>query len=276
MKPKTIAIIGGTGKMGTLFAKAFEDANIEVLITGRKTVISNIDATKKADIIIVTVPIRNTCEIIEKIAPFVRQDAMLTDFTSVKVKPCDSMQKNKKCEIVGGHPLFGPSAGFENQNFILCPIREGKYYTWYKEFLKSLGMNVIEKTPQEHDKNMAVIQCLTHFSNLSLGSTLERINFDLEIAKELSSPVYLMRVYGAGRILAQDETLYSDIQLENPYSKDMAKAYLESVKELYESVNNKDKKQFENIFIKSKNYFKDFLKISMEITDKMIKSMKKD
>ena len=36
MKQKA-GIIGGTGKMGRLFAKVFENAGYEVLVSGRKT-----------------------------------------------------------------------------------------------------------------------------------------------------------------------------------------------------------------------------------------------
>lgn len=279
MIPKTIAIIGGTGQMGSLFAKAFQEAEIEVIISSRKTEITNIEATKKADIIIVTVPIRHTKKTIEEITPYLKEGAMITDFTSVKIKPCKAMQNTTnddnyhKYEIIGGHPLFGPSAGFEGQNFILCPVKKGEYYVWYKEFLKDLGLNVVEMTAEEHDKNMAIIQCLTHFSNLSLGLALKQIECDLKLTQRLSSPIYLMRLYGVGRILAQDEKLYSDIQMENPYAKEMADLYLKSVKELNNTIILKDKEGFEKIFTSCRKYFGKVCDKSMQITTKLIKAM---
>lgn len=274
--PKTISIIGGLGKMGELFSRAFEEKGFKVLISDIETELSNEDVAKQGDVVIITVPIRNTEQIINEITPFLKSDAMITDFTSVKINPVLAMKKKFSGEVVGGHPLFGPSAGFEKQNFILCPERKGDYFEWYKEFLISLGINVLEMSSDEHDKNMAVIQCLTHFSSLSLGSALEKLNYDLKFAEKLSSPVYLMRVYGVGRIIAQDEKLYSDIQMENPYSKEMAKVYLDAVTELNDSVVNSDKKRYEKIFASSRKYFGDLCTKSMKVTNKLIRSMNKD
>jgi len=276
--PKIISIIGGTGKMGTMFKEVFENDNIKVIITGRNTEISNIEATKLADIVIISVPISKTVETILEIVPYVKEGAMITDFTSVKVNPVKSMFDNVgvSVEVVGGHPLFGPSAGFKGQNFILCKQRVGDYYLWYKNFLESLGLKVIELTTEEHDKNMGVIQCLTHFSNLSLGYALQKLSVDLDLAKELSTPVYLMRLFGVGRILAQDADLYADIQMQNPYSKEMSEKYFEAVDELNKAVKNFDDKSFIDIFNKSKEYFGDVCDESMKVTDKLIKVMNEE
>jgi len=276
--PKIISIIGGTGKMGTMFKEVFENDNIKVIVTGRNTQINNIEATKLADIVIVSVPISKTVETILEIAPYVKEGAMITDFTSVKVNPVQSMFDNVdvSVEVVGGHPLFGPSAGFKGQNFILCEQRVGDYYLWYKNFLELLGLKVIELTAEEHDKNMGVIQCLTHFSNLSLGYALQKLGVDLDLAKELSTPVYLMRLFGVGRILAQDADLYADIQMQNPYSKEMSEKYFEAVDELNKAVKNFDDKSFVDIFNKSKEYFGDVCTESMKVTDKLIKVMNEE
>lgn len=259
--------------MGSLFAEAFRKQGIEVFQTGRNTELTNIQASEKGDIVIISVPIRDTKEVINEIKEHVSEDAMITDFTSVKVNPCSEMLKSNAGEVIGGHPVFGPSTGFKDQNFVLCPVKKGKYYSWYKDFLEKLGLKVVEMSSDEHDKNMAVIQCLTHISNLSLGYALKKLDFDLDIARKLSSPVYMMRVYGVGRILAQDEKLYSDIQVENPYSKEMIKTYLESVKELNDIILSNRKESFEEVFLNSKDYFWDILDESMRHTDNMIKQM---
>ncbi|MDI6737055.1 MAG: prephenate dehydrogenase/arogenate dehydrogenase family protein [Nanoarchaeota archaeon] len=267
-----IAIIGGKGQMGLMFAEAFKKEGCELTLTGSKN--NNLEAVKDADIVIITVPIRQTVKVIEEIAPCMKEDSLLTDFTSVKVKPIEAMKK-AKCGILGGHPLFDSSVGFENQNFILCPIKENKNSEWYRKFLKSLKLNVIEMTADEHDRQMAVIQGLTHISNISLGYALKKIGYDLSKAEKLSSPVYLLRLYTAGRILAQDEKLYSDIEMENPYSKETARAYLEAVKEIENTVEKEDKTAFERIFLESKHYFGSQCKKAMELTSKVLNFMAK-
>lgn len=265
-----IAIIGGKGQMGQMFAKPLKAKGCEVVLTGSKD--NNIEAVKNADIIIVSVPIRETVKVIEEIAPHIKEDALLTDFTSVKVKPMEAMKK-AKCGILGGHPLFDSSVGFKSQNFILCPAKENNNSRWYREFLKSLRLNVIELSADEHDRQMAVIQGLTHISNISLGYALKKVGYGLNNAEKLSSPVYLLRLYTAGRILAQDEKLYSDIEMENPYSKETAKAYLDAVKELESAVEKGDKNAFERIFLESKQYFGDKCKKAMGMTNKVLNFM---
>jgi len=273
---KIISIIGGKGAMGKKFKKVLEKEGHKVLISDLNTKLTNQEVASRGDVIIITVPIRVTEEVIREITPFVKKGALLTDFTSVKIKPMELMMKidNFKNEIVGGHPLFGPTAEFKNQNIILCKGRTGKHYEWYKNFLKSLGLEIIEMTSKEHDRHMAVIQCLTHFSNLSLGSALSKINYDLSLGEKIATPVYKLRFYGVGRILAQDSILYADIQKYNPFAKEVSEIYLKAVRELNDSVKNNKSEEFINIFKRSQKYFGEFKEKSLKITDKLIKVMK--
>jgi len=271
-KPKIISIIGGTGQMGQKFVKEFKSQGYKVMISGRSTHLTNKDIAARGDIVIVTVPIRDTERIIEEIAPVIKGDALFTDFTSVKMMPVMTMAKAMKgVTVVGGHPLFGPTTSLVHQNFILCHERGESYVEWYKQFLESLGLNVLEMTKEEHDKQMATIQCLTHFSTLSLGLALQKMNYDLKKGEQIATPVYLMRLYGVGRILAQDPDLYTDIQLHNPFAKETIQRYKESVDELFETVQKSDAVAFQNIFKKSKKHFGSVVKRSMEVTDKLIK-----
>ncbi len=275
MKPKVISIIGGKGKTGSKFAKEFRKKGYTVLISDKKTKITNIEAARKGDVVIITVPIRVTEKVIREVAPYVRKDAMLTDFTSVKYSPVNLMRKYSKAEVIGGHPIFGPTTDFKNQKFILCPGRIKKYFSWYKSFLKSLGLKIIVMSPKEHDKQMGVIQCLIHLSNLSLAYSLKNLNYKIKDAEKLSSPVYLLRLYITGRILAQDPKLYSDIEIDNASSKQMANVYLNSVKKLNKLIISKDRAGFEKAIIDSKKTFGKITKKSMRITDDIISYMSK-
>lgn len=259
--------------MGQKFMKEFVKNGYTVLISDSDSEMTNKEAVQKGDVIILTVPIRETEKVIEEIAPFIKKDALVTDFTSVKIRPLVKMKEtfSKSITIVGGHPLFGPTTDFKNQNFILCHEQGDSYVQWYSKFLQLLGMKVLEMTKEEHDKHMAVIQCLTHFSTVSLGSTLEKIQYDLMKIENIATPVYLMRLYGVGRILAQNPEMYTDMQMYNPFAKDVAKKYKESVDELFNAVNNLDDNMFNTIFIKSKKYFGIVALRSMNVTDKLIK-----
>lgn len=251
------------------------DKNIKILISDFDTNFSNIDIAKLCDIIIISTPIDVTISVIEQIAPFIKKNSLVTDFTSLKLREVNSMIKNfrEDVEILGGHPLFGPNCDFFNQNFILTSLREKGYSKWYRFFLKKQGLNLIDMDSKVHDKNMAVIQCLTHFSNICLAKTIFDLDFDIDKAFKISTPAYLLRFYNCGRILAQDEKLYSQIQMFNPYSKKVANAYFNSAKQLNLVVKNSDFKLFEKIFLECKNFFRNFLEVSVKITNLQIFNM---
>ena len=80
-KPYTIAIIGGTGRFGRFWKKYFESKGCEVFITGRRTVPSSQEAVRLADIIIISVSIRNTAGVIDELIPFIPEGKLLMDFT---------------------------------------------------------------------------------------------------------------------------------------------------------------------------------------------------
>ena len=269
-EPKTIAIIGGTGKMGQMFSKAFGDKGYEVLVAGRTSEISIEEASSKGDVVIISVPIRNTKEMIERVVKSMKKDAMLTDFTSVKVIPCGVMKESFKGEVVGGHPVFGPVNEFKGKRFVLCKVREGSYYDWYKDFLESLGCEVFEMSADEHDKIMAIVQCMNHFSNFSTGYGMSKTDVSLKEVDKLASPNYNLRLYPIGRVLTQDANLYSDILTENPYSKEFNKKFVEASKELLEAIENNDKEKIENIINSTKEYFGELSEKSLEITNKIL------
>lgn len=236
MIPRTISIIGGRGKMGSLFADSFRSLGYDVLISDERNT-NNLELAKQGGVVIVSVPIEKTELVIEEIGPYVRKDALLTDFTSVKMKPIAAMLKYSEAEIIGGHPLFGPGIdSLRGQNMVLCPERRGDYFSWYKNTLELLGLNVSVMTSEEHDKTMAVMQCLTHLSNLTFAYALTKMSADIQ--PEATTPAFLLRLYAAKRMLSLEHSLYAGILSENPFGGETVRRYLETVAEV--CVINKD------------------------------------
>ncbi|MFC1697525.1 prephenate dehydrogenase/arogenate dehydrogenase family protein [Nanoarchaeota archaeon] len=276
MKPKTISIIGGTGMMGTTFARLFKKDKYKVILATHRTKITPIEAAKQGDIVIITVPIDKTLKVIKQVAPFVKKTALLTDFTSIKVAPVKAMLKYSKAEVIGGHPVFGPTKSIEKQNYVICPARGKSYISWYKRFLKKHGANIIITTPDKHDKEMAVIQCLRHFSTIALGISLKDLKFNLKSSKKYYSPIYQIRMEMLGRLFDEDAELYADILTLNPYSKIVLNRYLKSTKLLYNDVKFKKRNKIAKKFKDTSKFLGEkFNKQSMENTNYLIKQMVK-
>jgi prephenate dehydrogenase len=180
------------------------------------------------------------------------------------------MKESFEGEVTGGHPVFGPVDSFEGKRFVLCKAREGNYYGWYKGFLEELGCKVFEMGADEHDRIMAIVQCMNHFSNFSTGYAMEKTGLNLKEIDKLASPNYNLRLYPIGRVLMQDASLYSDILTENPYSKEFNRKFVEASNELLEAIENNDKEKIESIIAKTKNYFGELSEKSLEITNKIL------
>lgn len=273
MNKPVIGIIGGKGKMGNYFANFFERNKYKVLISDRKTRLSNKKLASKADVVIVSVPIERTEEVIRQIAPYVKESSLLMDLTSVKEKPMKAMEKCRG-SYLGCHPLFGPTASIHGQVMILCPGKGVIWHRWLKKLLEDNGAIVRELTPQKHDELMSYIQTLIHFSDIALVDTLRKSGIPIKEFIKYPSPVYMMELYMVGRILNQDPKLYASIQLSNPANIKAVGSYLRSCRQLAETIERKKFSDSVNFFRKNSEYLGHFSTLAMDESDQLIKYLK--
>ena len=267
-------IIGGTGKMGRLFKNVFEKAGYEVLVSGRKTAVTAGDIAAQCDIVIVSVPIRDTVKVIDEIAPLMRADQLLCDFTSLKVKPVAAMLKSK-ADVIGLHPMFGPTVkSIRNQTIIVCPARAGgeRVASLIKVF-EAEGAVCTLATPEEHDRTVAVVQGLTHFVTLCVADTVRRLGVDLQKTEAFESPVYQIELSLVGRLLSQDPALYAGILQQNPYVPEVLAACRSSAADLAEIVAAQDPEQFREFFEKNSLHLGSYCEEGQKTTDALIECM---
>ncbi|MDO9549684.1 MAG: prephenate dehydrogenase/arogenate dehydrogenase family protein [Methanoregula sp.] len=267
-------IIGGTGKMGRLFARVFAKAGYEVLVSGRKTAITSADIAKQCDIVIISVPIHDTVRVISEIAPLLKPGQLLCDFTSLKVSPVEAMLKSK-ADVIGLHPMFGPTVkSISRQTIIVCPARadEARVAALVKIF-KDQGAICTIATPEEHDRIVAVVQGLTHFVTLCMADTVRRLGVDLHKTGQFESPVYQIELSLVGRLLAQDPALYADILQQNPYVPEVLAACRSSAADLAAIVEAKDPEQFRAFFEKNSRHLGAYCEEGQATTDALIECM---
>ncbi len=271
---KKAGIIGGTGKMGRLFAGVFRRAGYEVVVSGRTTEITAKDIAKACDLVIVSVPIRDTVTVIEEIAPLLKKDQLLCDLTSLKVAPVAAMLKSK-AEVIGLHPMFGPTVrSLKEQTIIACPARASPENTEaLLAVFRSEGAECTITSPEEHDRMMAVVQGLTHFVTLSLADAIRQLGIDIEATRAFTSPVYRIELSLVGRLLSQDPDLYGSILQENPFVPGVLAACRTSVAGLQEIILEKDEKAFAAYFRKNARHFGDYCAEGMATTDALIEGL---
>lgn len=257
--------------MGTLFAGFFKSAGHEVYIASRKTELTPEQCASFCDIVIIAVPISSTIDVIKRIAPLVKKESLLMDFTSLKKREVEAMLQNSSCEVIGCHPVFGPSVGgISGQVIVLTPARGNVWLQEITGMLLSAGAHVEISTPEKHDEIMAIVQGLVHFTSITLVNTMRRINAVPSEVEKFSSPVYRMRVDFAERILNQNPELYADIAISNPEVPKILSEYIETSRELFEAVANKDRDAFIRQFRSASCYLGDRKIKAEKRTDRII------
>jgi prephenate dehydrogenase len=267
-------IIGGTGRMGKLFVPVFERAGYEVLVSGRSTKLTARDLAKQCDLVIVSVPIRDTVQVIGEIAPVLTKDQLLCDFTSLKVKPVEAMLASK-ASVIGLHPMFGPTVqSLKHQTIIVCPARaDEEHLQALLGIFRSEGAECTITTPEQHDRMMAVVQGLTHFVTLTMADSVRRLGIDIAKTQAFTSPVYQIELALVGRILSQDPGLYADILQQNPYVPEVLDACRASAADLAAIVKEKDPALFREFFERDSRHLGAYCNQGQELTDALIECM---
>jgi len=257
-----VTIIGGAGGMGRWFAVFFKQNSVEVRIVDKSPRTKEIademgvqslkvDILKAmrgeveikedivdTDVLLVSVPINITGRVIECVGPEMHDGSLLMDITSVKKAPIETMGRftNEDVEILGTHPLFGPTTkSMRGQTIIFVPLRKGHLYEKIDAMFKKNGAKIEILTAEEHDEIMSVIQGLTHFILLSFGITLKNLDFDVEKSRKFMSPMYEIIMDFVGRLLHQDPHLYAMIQTNFEMGK-IHETFLAVANRLYELV----------------------------------------
>ena len=268
---KNIGIIGGSGKIGSTFRRAFEKLNLNVIISDESSKDQENLLIEKSDWIILCVPIDQTLDVINNIKSKIRNDQVFSDFTSVK-----SIIKDVKFdfEFVSCHPLFGPLNTIDGQNIITIPVSEGPYYKYIKEIFKKIGLNITEMNSiEEHDKYMSLIQGMTHFSHVCFTTAMKKLDLDFDKVMEICSPIYQSNISFSSRITGGDENLYTNIIMDNPANREVLELYLETSKNLLEMVKNQNYDEFKSNFNDNREYLKNHISDMIEQSNFLIDKM---
>lgn len=252
-----VAIIGGEGGMGQCLGRLFRELGHPVVSADVATPISPAAAAASADVVVISVPIRETAAVIQQIGPHVRDDALLMDLTSLKSAPLAAMlEATTRCEVVGAHPMFGPEvSGFSGQRVVLCRGRGEAGYEWARAAFESGGLTVHECAADEHDRMMSIVQVLNHFQTQVMGLALSRLGVTVEQTRPFTSPAYLLESYVVARHFGQDPALYGPIEMLNPRAEEITQAFSTAASDLGEIVRAGDQARFDAVFEDVRAFF---------------------
>ena len=119
------------------------------------------------NIVVLAVPVDAMAAVLVELRPHLRADAIVLDVGSVKLGPAATMLAllPETVTIVGTHPLFGPQSarhGIAGLKVALCPLRGEGAWRIGAFLRRVLKLDVVLTTPDEHDREVALAQGLTH------------------------------------------------------------------------------------------------------------------
>ena len=241
-----IGIIG-FGRFGRLMAgylaldyevKVFNRSDKSAEIAEAGAISGSLAEACRQKVVILSVPISTLREMLQQIAPLLRPDAMEVDVCSVKVYPVEWMAEAlpPSVSLLGTHPMFGPDSATESlhdRKIVLCRVRINDVrYQKVKGYLAGKGLNVIDTTPEEHDRQIAVSLALTHFIGRALDAFgAEELMIDTEGYKRLLNIL--------GVVTHDTWQLFMDMHRYNPYARENRQAFMAAMARLEAELSGK-------------------------------------
>lgn len=137
--------------------------------------VNMLEGAAEADLLVVCTPVRLVVPTIERVAPVLREGAIVTDVGGTKSEICYGAEKviPRGRFFVGGHPMAGSEESgveaaapylFLNATYVVTPTANTHLGALQRvvAFAEGLGAQVTLMKPEEHDRSAAVISHIPH------------------------------------------------------------------------------------------------------------------
>lgn len=141
---------------------------------------------READLVVVCTPVESIAAFVQEVAAHARPGTLVTDAGSTKgslVKEIESHLRKRKSavEFVGSHPMAGSEKNgaehgradlFERRAVIVTPTKNSRPTAVERicEFWSSLGARILQMSPAEHDRAVALISHVPHVIAAALAA----------------------------------------------------------------------------------------------------------
>lgn len=170
------------------------DKALELSLIDKK---ATLDAIKHADLVIVSIPVDATVQLLPTILDKISENALVIDAGSTKEAICKVVEHHPKrrnflaCHPIAGTENSGPTAAisglYKGKTNIICEVEKTTFKLQEKalQLFRAIGMRIRYMDPVSHDKHIAYVSHLSHISSFMLGKTVleeeknERDIFDM-------------------------------------------------------------------------------------------------
>ena len=168
---ETFGVIG-SGEFGRVVAEHLAPNGSDVLVFDnnqeaqqpKNTTRVDFSSIAKADIVVVAVPFDSYSSLIPELAEASSASSLIVDVCSVKVRPTEVFEAHgllARENTLMTHPLFGPqSLGADTGKNVVVTKQSGVLADDLLEAWSDKGINRIDMTAEEHDREMAQVHVL--------------------------------------------------------------------------------------------------------------------
>ena len=225
-----------------------------------------------ADIIYLSPPVLQIVPMVEKILPYVKAGAILTDAGSTKKYIFERLKKilPENVYYIAGHPMTGREKSgvtaankdlFKNKAYVI--VKTGAPIEAYERLMKVLRLteaNFTELDIEEHDRCASVISHVPHIAAAALVTLLNRSGDDLESC---------LKLIGGGfkdttRIASSNADMWADICMTNGEAiANNLEELQDIITEVITAIKNGDRQAIHDYFAASKER-RDFILETVE------------
>lgn len=220
------------------------------------------EALSGADLVLLAAPVAQTQPLLERIAPFLDADTIVTDAGSTKsdvVAAARAALGARISQFVPGHPIAGrESSGVDaalpdlyvNRNVVLCALPENapEAVARVAAMWAATGAAVHEMTPEQHDRVFASVSHLPHVLSFAL---VEQILNSPDAALKFSFAAGGFRDFT--RIAASSPEMWRDVCVANRVALlDELDAYTAVLARLRAAIEAADGAALEAVFARSR------------------------
>lgn len=181
------------------------------------------DAVARCPLIILAVPMSEMRAAIRTLRPHLRPGTTVVDVCSVKVRAAEVMAEELPpfIDIVGTHPLFGPQSardGLRGRKIAICPIRGGEPRRIAAFLRYALGLKVFFASPEEHDREAALVQGVTHL----IAKVLVRMG---TLPQRMTTASFDRIVEATEMVRYDSPGVFLAIERENPFAAEVRERF---------------------------------------------------
>lgn len=197
-----------------------------------------LEEVARCNLVFLAIPLSAYDDVLPKLRGILPVHTTIVDVCSVKVQAIEKLNQHLPDQPkLLSHPLFGPeSAANKDKTVVICPDGSSQAILDIVEWLMGkMGLKIVYMSPEEHDRQMSVVQGLTFFVARALHE------FGIH-EQTLSTPSFRRLLHLAELESHHSDELFTTIQLGNQYNEQMRERFVALVDGLNSSLNEQSVK----------------------------------